>query len=35
LNPGDRVAILSATRYEWPILDFAILARRCGDGADL
>ncbi|MCV7039974.1 long-chain fatty acid--CoA ligase [Mycolicibacterium moriokaense] len=24
--PGDRVAILSATRYEWPILDYAILA---------
>jgi long-chain acyl-CoA synthetase len=26
VNPGDRVAVLSATRYEWPILDFAILA---------
>jgi len=25
VEPGDRVAILSATRYEWPILDFAIL----------
>jgi long-chain acyl-CoA synthetase len=24
--PGDRVALFSATRYEWPILDFAILA---------
>ncbi len=24
--PGDRVAVLSATRYEWPIIDFAILA---------
>ncbi|HEX9832824.1 MAG TPA: AMP-binding protein, partial [Mycobacterium sp.] len=24
--PGDRVALLSATRYEWPILDYAILA---------
>jgi long-chain acyl-CoA synthetase len=24
--PGDRVAILSATRYEWVILDYAILA---------
>ncbi len=22
--PGDRVALMSATRYEWPILDFAI-----------
>jgi long-chain acyl-CoA synthetase len=26
VEPGDRVALLSATRYEWPILDFAILA---------
>ncbi len=26
VTPGDRVAILSATRYEWPILDFAILS---------
>ena len=26
VQPGDRVAILSATRYEWAILDFAILA---------
>jgi long-chain acyl-CoA synthetase len=26
VNAGDRVAILSATRYEWPILDFAILS---------
>ncbi|WP_137148301.1 long-chain fatty acid--CoA ligase [Mycolicibacterium sp. CR10] len=26
VSPGDRVAILSATRYEWPILDFAILS---------
>lgn len=24
--PGDRVALLSATRYEWVILDYAILA---------
>ena len=24
--PGDRVALLSATRYEWPVLDFAILS---------
>nr|WP_090343488.1 long-chain fatty acid--CoA ligase [Mycolicibacterium malmesburyense]CRL74499.1 AMP-forming long-chain acyl-CoA synthetase [Mycolicibacterium malmesburyense] len=24
--PGDRVAVLSATRYEWVILDYAILA---------
>ena len=23
---GDRVAVLSATRYEWPIIDFAILS---------
>lgn len=26
VKPGDRVAILSATRYEWPVIDFAILA---------
>lgn len=26
VQPGDRVAILSATRFEWAILDFAILA---------
>jgi long-chain acyl-CoA synthetase len=26
VKPGDRVAILSATRYEWPILDLAILS---------
>ncbi|MDX1881775.1 long-chain fatty acid--CoA ligase [Mycolicibacterium sp. 120270] len=24
--PGDRVAVFSATRYEWPILDYAILS---------
>ena len=34
-QPGDRVAILSATRYEWPILDFAILSDRRGHRADL
>lgn len=26
VQAGDRVALLSATRYEWPILDLAILA---------
>ena len=26
VQPGDRVALLSATRYEWPILDMAILS---------
>ena len=26
VKPGDRVAMLSATRYEWPIIDFAILS---------
>ena len=26
VQAGDRVAVLSATRYEWPIIDFAILA---------
>jgi len=26
VQPGDRVAVLSATRYEWPILDLAILS---------
>ena len=24
VGPGDRVALMSGTRYEWPILDFAI-----------
>ncbi|MGP4054227.1 AMP-dependent synthetase/ligase [Mycobacterium sp. 4D054] len=26
VQPGDRVAVLSATRYEWVILDYAILS---------
>ncbi|HEX7322339.1 MAG TPA: long-chain fatty acid--CoA ligase [Mycobacterium sp.] len=26
VQSGDRVAVFSATRYEWPIIDFAILA---------
>ncbi|HEU0190903.1 MAG TPA: long-chain fatty acid--CoA ligase [Mycobacterium sp.] len=26
VQAGDRVALFSATRYEWPIIDFAILA---------
>ena len=26
VGAGDRVAVLSATRYEWAIIDFAILA---------
>jgi long-chain acyl-CoA synthetase len=26
VRPGDRVAVFSATRYEWPIIDFAILS---------
>ncbi|MUM34629.1 long-chain fatty acid--CoA ligase, partial [Mycolicibacterium sp. CBMA 361] len=26
VKAGDRVALLSATRYEWPIIDFAILS---------
>ncbi len=26
VKPGDRVALLSATRYEWVILDYAILS---------
>lgn len=26
IKPGDRVALLSATRYEWTIIDLAILA---------
>ena len=26
VGAGDRVAVLSATRYEWPIIDFAILS---------
>jgi long-chain acyl-CoA synthetase len=26
VGAGDRVAVLSATRYEWPIIDLAILA---------
>ncbi|MGI5130143.1 AMP-dependent synthetase/ligase [Pseudonocardia sp. CA-107938] len=26
VNPGDRVALLSHTRYEWTLIDYAILA---------
>jgi long-chain acyl-CoA synthetase len=26
IDPGDRVALLSATRYEWAVCDFAIMA---------
>lgn len=26
VKPGDRVALLSATRYEWPVIDLAILS---------
>ncbi|WP_072688643.1 AMP-dependent synthetase/ligase [Rhodococcus marinonascens] len=26
VQPGDRVALMSATRYEWPLIDFAIWA---------
>ena len=26
INPGDRVAIMSRTRYEWTVLDFAVWA---------
>ncbi|WP_137723787.1 AMP-dependent synthetase/ligase [Prescottella subtropica] len=26
VRPGDRVALMSATRYEWPLLDYAIWA---------
>lgn len=26
IEPGDRVALMSATRYEWPLIDYAIWA---------
>ncbi|ADG79280.1 Acyl-CoA synthetase OS=Tsukamurella paurometabola (strain ATCC 8368 / DSM / CCUG 35730 / CIP 100753 / JCM 10117 / KCTC 9821 / NBRC 16120 / NCIMB 702349/ NCTC 13040) OX=521096 GN=Tpau_2680 PE=4 SV=1 [Tsukamurella paurometabola] len=26
VQPGDRVALVSSTRYEWPVIDFAIWA---------
>lgn len=29
LRPGDRVALLSKTRYEWSLLDFAIWSAGC------
>jgi long-chain acyl-CoA synthetase len=29
LRPGDRVALLSRTRYEWTLIDFAIWAAGC------
>jgi long-chain acyl-CoA synthetase len=29
LRPGDRVAVLSKTRYEWSLFDFAILTAGC------
>src|SRR2546429_594554 len=30
VKPGDRVGILSATRYEWTLFDFAIWAAGTG-----
>nr|WP_228771461.1 long-chain fatty acid--CoA ligase [Actinokineospora iranica] len=29
LEPGDRVALLAATRYEWTLVDFAVWAAGC------
>src|SRR5215204_1762138 len=29
VQPGDRVGLLSRTRYEWTLFDFAILAAGC------
>jgi long-chain acyl-CoA synthetase len=28
-QPGDRIALMSRTRYEWTVIDFAILAAGC------
>ena len=35
VKPGDRVALLRATRYEWPIIDYAILSVGALDRSDL
>ena len=35
VRPGDRVALMSKTRYEWTLTDFADLVRRRRDRADL
>jgi long-chain acyl-CoA synthetase len=29
MRPGDRIALLCGTRYEWPVLEFAIWAAGC------
>ena len=35
IQPGDRVGLMSKTRYEWVLLDFAILVAGARHGADL
>ena len=35
IEPGDRVALISRTRYEWTLIDYAILDRRRRHRADL
>ena len=35
IDAGDRVAVMSKTRYEWTLADFALFHRRRGRRADL
>ena len=35
ISPGDRVALMSRTRFEWTLVDYAILTAGAVDGADL
>ena len=35
IEPGDKIGLMSKTRYEWTLVDFATVVRRRRHGADL